>query len=907
MYSTTNNKQSQVLAQKLLDLYLTDSEYFARSKMVDSKLSYYPVHRPPTLDDVIQHITGLPIGDYTIRPNNTVNYISWDIDSTPETTHLALNIARKIVSFLGKLPSYVTFSGNKGYHVDLFLDQPIPSAFAFAVAAGVRSILGLERSGNLHVETYPKQSALKAPDDFGNLIKLPGCIHPKTGLEATYINPGSNLALSWVDFGTYKTTEAQLQALLQFCKDPNVQIITLIENAWVDGQRNDLSLALAGYLAKKGWSEDQTLSLMQTIAENLGGDPIKLSDTVSATYRKYFADEPIEGFSKLKELLSDTSIKRLEKIVGQHNERLSLEDITERIEEVVKGVESTPLGKAIYMLKVTERNELAKDIGIDRQIKRSKAQLIVTECFNYWRKRTLELQSAGRLIIDVSDKDITLLRNQVEDYITVLNQNDPKHPVLYLYNNNLTKIYLDNGKPTIQELDLYGVRGVLSSIILWVCGDKVLQAPPLDVAQDVYSYRQTNTVYPTLTKVITHPIYTHTGKLLIDEGFDTDTGYYYTGEVTVGDTDPTKDNIKRAKDLLLNELLIDFPFADKASLAHAISLLALPFLYTHIDSITPIYLVDAPTAGTGKSLLVELCAYIALGYEVSSESACTTEDDWRKMLGSKLRMGTEFIFIDNVPTGQLVDSGALASLVTSKVPSMRELGKSIIITLNNSSIWVITGNNFTASLENIRRIVWLRLDSNMESPFLRTGFKHPNIKGWVKYNRNELITAILTLCNAYLHCLVSEAPLVTKGSFDRWVDVNANFLHAIGVEGFLQNESQLLEEATASSNGSMTAFVDMWYTKFGYSSVTVNDLYPLASYFDDNHFDNNVTNGGFTQNKGLNLLADLCTMPREQGRKRQLGKVLVNHRDQVFSGYKMTRTSYKAQNLTHWQLAKDKK
>ena len=55
---------------------------------------------------------------------------------------------------------------------------------------------------------------------------------------------------------------------------------------------------------------------------------------------------------------------------------------------------------------------------------------------------------------------------------------------------------------------------------------------------------------------------------------------------------------------LIEELLVDFPFADASSKAHAIAMMLEPFVREVIgDSPTPLYGVLAHTPGTGKGLL----------------------------------------------------------------------------------------------------------------------------------------------------------------------------------------------------------------------------------------------------------------------------------------------------------------
>ena len=63
---------------------------------------------------------------------------------------------------------------------------------------------------------------------------------------------------------------------------------------------------------------------------------------------------------------------------------------------------------------------------------------------------------------------------------------------------------------------------------------------------------------------------------------------------------PSMNEINKAKDLLLDELLADFPFASQADRANAVAWLLLPLIRPSIDGPTPLHLIEAPIQGTGK-------------------------------------------------------------------------------------------------------------------------------------------------------------------------------------------------------------------------------------------------------------------------------------------------------------------
>ena len=82
----------------------------------------------------------------------------------------------------------------------------------------------------------------------------------------------------------------------------------------------------------------------------------------------------------------------------------------------------------------------------------------------------------------------------------------------------------------------------------------------------------------------------------------------------------------------MDELLCDFPFADEASKAHTLALLLQPFLRLLIQGPTPLYLIDAPSKGTGKGLLAELLALIWMGRPGGVMALARSEDEVEKRI-----------------------------------------------------------------------------------------------------------------------------------------------------------------------------------------------------------------------------------------------------------------------------------
>src|SRR5262249_7363276 len=161
-----------------------------------------------------------------------------------------------------------------------------------------------------------------------------------------------------------------------------------------------------------------------------------------------------------------------------------------------------------------------------------------------------------------------------------------------------------------------------------------------------------------------------------------------------------------------------FPFVSESEKAHAVATALAPFVRDLIDGPTPLYSVEAPSAGTGKTLLVELLTLPALGRPISAMTEGRDEDEWRKRLFAKLRSAPSILLLDNIK--RRLESGALASAITSyPLWEDRILGVSEIARVPVRCIWIATGNNPALSSEMTRRTVRIRLDAQVDRPWLR--------------------------------------------------------------------------------------------------------------------------------------------------------------------------------------------
>lgn len=178
---------------RYLDLFAHRRDVFAEQQPDGA---YFPVHRELTADDVEEHLAGLSsYGTYVIDPaDQTCRYIVWDLDIHDEKALDTLQtLVEGMIDSLGRVVGIdysmlmCEFSGNKGYHVWLFLDEPVPAEkLRRWVSADFmpKWVEAAEENGwPTALEVFPKQDSVME-GGFGNLVKLPFGVHRVSGARS---------------------------------------------------------------------------------------------------------------------------------------------------------------------------------------------------------------------------------------------------------------------------------------------------------------------------------------------------------------------------------------------------------------------------------------------------------------------------------------------------------------------------------------------------------------------------------------------------------------------------------------------------------------------------------------------------------------------------------------------------
>ena len=471
------------------------------------------------------------------------------------------------------------------------------------------------------------------------------------------------------------------------------------------------------------------------------------------------------------------------------------------------------------------------------------------------------------------------LRDIIADAWTAIHTiNDAKgpdgteQPFLFQNGGALVRIAGTGVHTRIEALGETAMYGILARSANWhnVTEEAVTATPPSrDTARDMLVNPDPG--LPPLDSVVRTPTFGKDAMLITTPGYHRSDALWMFPDDSLDIPEvpakPTHEQIASARALLVDELLVDFPFVRDSDRAHAIAAILLPFLRRMIAGLAPIHLIEAPTQGSGKGLLASLISIVSTGLAAEGRTVPENEDEVRKMITAELVTGRPIILLDNLSERRVLESPALASVVTLPYWTDRLLGESEMLHLRNNALWLMTGNNPRLSAELSRRCIRLRIDPRIDMPWLRCGFRHPLITEWAQENRSALVHAALTLIQAWI---AAGQPLheTRLGSFEKWSEVMGGVLEVAGIPGFLGNLNELYE-ASDGDGQLWREFTGAWWDAFRTTPKKVSDL---TQFCEDRDLMQNVLGDGSTRSQ-----------------QTRLGKALATKRDRVFNGLTVKR------------------
>ncbi|TGV61652.1 hypothetical protein EN784_04595 [bacterium M00.F.Ca.ET.141.01.1.1] len=299
---------------------------------------------------------------------------------------------------------------------------------------------------------------------------------------------------------------------------------------------------------------------------------------------------------------------------------------------------------------------------------------------------------------------------------------------------------------------------------------------PPEVARMVLARKGHNWTMPRLRAVISAPTLRHDGTVISEPGYDAETGLLLTGGRLWRHV-PENPSKRQAAEALavLSEPIAALPFVADSDRAAALALLITSVMRPSLKT-APMFAVTAPSAGTGKSLVVDVAAVMATGRRAAVVTPTPDEAELEKRIGACALAGDQILSIDNIT--HILRSDQLCQMLTQDEVQVRVLGSSKNVRIPATSLICATGNNLTVFGDLNRRTIQIRLDARCERPEERS-FEFDAIDLAMR-KRPELVAAALTIVRSYLS---AGAPNVAPpiGNFGDWSDLVRSSLMWLGL------------------------------------------------------------------------------------------------------------------------------
>ncbi|SLN77824.1 PriCT-2 domain-containing protein [Roseisalinus antarcticus] len=407
---------------------------------------------------------------------------------------------------------------------------------------------------------------------------------------------------------------------------------------------------------------------------------------------------------------------------------------------------------------------------------------------------------------------------------------------------------------------------------------------------ETYLAREGQWRLPVLTGIINAPTLRENGSILDQPGYDAQTGLLFDpqGErFPLLTRDPDRDTAQRALGFL-RDLIASFPFVTHADRSVALSAILTTLIRRSLPT-APLHGFNAPTAGTGKSMLVDLASIIATSRPAPVIAQGKSEDEMEKRLGSALIAGDVLIAIDNCE--EPLGGELLCQAMTQTSLKVRILGKSMNAEVPSNATMFATGNNLTLAGDMTRRAIRATLDAGVERPELRAFDRDP--VAMVIQTRGDYVAAGLMILRAF-HIAGRPAQTVPLGSFTAWSSWVRDALIWLGeadpcetMEGMRGADPKL--EA-------LTAALEEWRSVIGTDRVTVREIIERAAAQHAQLY-------GKPEFVNPEFREALLRVAGEGGaiNGTRLGKWLSSHQNRIVAGRRIVAAGTSG-NRAHWQM-----
>jgi DNA polymerase-1 len=392
-----------------------------------------------------------------------------------------------------------------------------------------------------------------------------------------------------------------------------------------------------------------------------------------------------------------------------------------------------------------------------------------------------------------------------------------------------------------------------------------------------------------LERVVKMPFVRADGSVSAKNGYDADAATFLAmgnsgmDRLEIPDV-PSQADATAAAGRLLGDWLGDMPFLDQSSAAGALALVLTPFIRGLVP-LVPLAVISGRQKGTGKNLFTDCFSIVITGDPASPMQWIEDDDDEiRKQVLAAFREGRGLICFDEA---HKIRSHTLSRALTAQVYTDRQLGVSEMLSYPNKAVWMALGNNVGVLEDMGRRYHRIDLYSPVPNPEDRpsSDFSHPDLRGWTREHRPELVTDILVMIRAWF---AAGCPAYDRGSlmgsFEQWDKMLSGILHYAQVPGFLADMARKRSESD-SSGGFWRDHIEWLRGNRGNDPFTTVQVRQdaLASL------------GSWSALPGLDNLSD-------PGFARKLGQEYARHRDEWSGGLRLVKFGQASGHVAKWMI-----
>jgi putative DNA primase/helicase len=404
--------------------------------------------------------------------------------------------------------------------------------------------------------------------------------------------------------------------------------------------------------------------------------------------------------------------------------------------------------------------------------------------------------------------------------------------------------------------------------------------PPGNLVDSLFGAKSWH--FKVLVSTIETPTLREDGTVLATTGYDAATGLFLDPGNAV--FPPILDEPTREDGLAglakIKNVFHEFPFVQLeseqgtdrcASRSVAIAALFTALVRRSLPT-APMFVMDAPAPGSGKTLAAKVIFYIAIDRDAAVAVYTGDEQETRKSITATLSAGDPITLFDNVdlPLG----GAALCAALTSTVWKDRILGVSRNVQVPVLTTFIATGNNVPIEADIVRRVVRCQIDPRCENPEERQ-FEQPDLLGYVREHRGELVAAALTVMRAYVVAGRPDQKMPVLGSFEEWSSmVRAPLVWLGEADPVATQKAVMIEDPQREI---VLSVLRPWFRVYGKAPVTTPEVVRQITGEDKDYVQ--VTADMKELREALEGVID-----RGKLTPRTVGKWFRKHKDRVFAG-----------------------